>query len=213
MTGVYLIRCVGNDQVYVGSAAVSFAKRFAQHRHQLRRGQHRSRYMQRSWEKYGEASFVFEVLERCDPVDAVAREQVWLDRLQPTFNTARVAGSSLGIKRTPEQRARLSKAHKNSNNHRPGNGAAHLTALVKTPQFRARQAERLRSNIAAGLYARANALRSERLAKKHLVHGELLTLAQLATKYGRTVKSLQRRVERGARGDDIVAPPYASRRA
>jgi group I intron endonuclease len=212
-TGVYQIRCCPTDKLYVGSAAISFAKRFAQHRYELRKGTHKSTYMQRSWQKYGEGAFEFSVLEVCAPAEAVAAEQRWIDKLKPAFNTAKIAGSPLGTQRTPEQRKRISEAHKGSNDHRPGKGAAHLVELVRSEEFRAAQAERARLRHASGAYANAHRLRSERMAIRHMVHGELLTLRELAERYGRTVKALQRRVERGARGDDIVAPRYEVRAA
>ena len=212
-TGVYKIVCTVTGQTYVGSAAKSFAKRFAQHRHELRQGKHKSTYMQRSWAKYGESAFRFEVLQVCAPEDVLACEQQWIDRLSPAYNTSPSAGSTFGTRRTPEQRARIAAAHKGSNDHRPDRGTAHLQQLVKTPEFRAAQAMRLRANIAAGKYAQAQQKRIAKVSKRYSVHGEELTLVELAAKYGRTVKALQRRVERGARGDDIVAAPYAVRRA
>lgn len=168
--------------------------------------------MQRSWDKYGESAFVFAVLERCPSEQAVAREQVWIDKLQPKFNTAKVAGSSLGTKRTAAQRARYSEVRSKTNQRLPGKGAAHLHEIVRTEEFRQAQSERVRARHAAGGYDRAHRMRSERQSRKHVVHGEELTLKELAAKYGRTVKALQRRIERGAQGDDIVAPPYAVRR-
>lgn len=211
-TGVYEIVCLPTGKRYVGSAAISFAKRFAQHRHELHQGRHRSTYMQRSWDKYGEQAFKFSMLEECEPQLCVEREQVWIDRLNPKFNTAKVAGSSLGIKRSEDVRRANGERAKARNLAAPGRNVAHLTELVRTPEFRAAQAQRLREAHMAGKYASAQAARAEARSRRFLVAGESLTLKQLAVKYGRTVKALARRVERGASGDDIVAPPYHMRR-
>jgi group I intron endonuclease len=204
---VYRITCLPTGKSYVGSAAKSFAKRFAQHRHELNKGAHRSTYLQRSWEKYGAEAFHFEILETCEPHDAVAREQHWLDTLTPAFNTARVAGSTLGSKRTPEQLARISASRIGIK--RTPEQRAHMRAIRGTPEYRQRVSEWIKRGHAEGRYVHSHAKRVAKRSKRHLVHGESLTLVELAQKYGRTVKSLQRRVERGARGDAIVALPYA----
>jgi len=131
-TGVYAIINVVNGKRYIGSAAKSFAKRWWCHLAQLRGGYHHSRHLQRAWDKHGEQSFRFEVVERCLAGDCLAVEQRWLDKLRPFdrgrgYNISPTAGSSIGVKFTDEVKAKLSKWHKSktlSEEHRRNIGNA-----------------------------------------------------------------------------------------
>lgn len=211
LTGVYSITCIPTGKQYVGSAAISFAKRFAQHRHDLRSGKHRSAFMQRAWLKYGESAFSFDVVEETAPADAIVAEQIWIDRLRPVFNTAKIAGSSLGIKRhfSNAQKARIRALRRRINLSKPDRNMGHLLEVVRSPAFREMQSVRMRSAIAAGRYIEPNKRAGLTRSKRHCVRGEMLTVKEIAAKYGKTPKAVSRRIERGYRGDDIVAPRYA----
>ena len=128
ITGVYQIRNLKNGKLYIGSAAQvgGFHGRWKDHRSQLKRNCHHSIKLQRAWNKYGEASFIFEILEECEPELCIEREQYYLDTLlfascddsrfnRLGYNICRVAGSSLGIKYTEEARAKMSKANSGAN--------------------------------------------------------------------------------------------------
>ncbi len=92
--GVYQITCRPNGRVYVGSS-VQIYVRWAEHRRRLRRGDHHSRRMQGAWDKYGEESFRFSVLEECPKDQLEKREQFYLDSLKPAFNVITdIAGRS-----------------------------------------------------------------------------------------------------------------------
>jgi len=76
--GIYKIINVVNNKFYVGSA-VKFAERKRKHWWMLRKGNHANKYLQAAWNKYGEASFVFVIVEEHgDEVDILAAENVWL---------------------------------------------------------------------------------------------------------------------------------------
>jgi len=107
-TGVYVIANLINGKLYVGSAGRSFNERFRQHRSQLRRGIHHSKHMQAAWNKYGEESFEFRVVCETAPEQAVAMEQVYMDRLKPEYNVLPRAGSALGMKMTEASKAKIS---------------------------------------------------------------------------------------------------------
>lgn len=107
---IYLILNKINLHIYIGSA-VKFRKRKAIHLHALRKGTHHSYYLQRSWNNYGESNFEFIILEPCNPENILSREQHYIDALNPEYNICRVAGNSLGLKRTDEQRRNISLAH------------------------------------------------------------------------------------------------------
>ncbi len=114
MSGIYAITHLASGRRYIGSAK-NFGGRWSLHRTDLAKGTHHSRYLQRAWDKYGPDAFRFEVLEKCAPARLLEREQDWLDTTRCYesafgFNVCKVAGSSLGVKRTVETRAKLSAA-------------------------------------------------------------------------------------------------------
>ncbi len=111
-SGIYVIRCMANGRVYVGSA-VWIAKRWRFHREHLRDQRHHSIVLQRAWNKYGEEAFVFEVLAACEKDDLIAVEQKYIDEFRAAdkrygFNINPTAGSNLGTKFSPEACARIS---------------------------------------------------------------------------------------------------------
>lgn len=91
-SGVYRIRNTINNHSYVGSARVLNTRRNS-HFYLLRRGKHHSAYLQRSWNKYGEASFVVEVLELCPTNELRDREQWWIDNSECVYNGCSTAHS------------------------------------------------------------------------------------------------------------------------
>jgi group I intron endonuclease len=80
LKGVYLIRNTENSKLYIGSASIKFRKRYNEHLNELRKGSHKNEYLQKSWNKYGEQSFVFEILEICKKEECLTKEQYWIDK-------------------------------------------------------------------------------------------------------------------------------------
>ena len=109
-SGIYQIRNLVNGKVYVGSAK-KFKSRWGQHRTNLRSKSHHSSHLQRAWNKYGADNFVFEPLITCAPSMLIWYEQQFLDQMRPEYNVNPNAKNSLGVKRTAEQRALLSRIH------------------------------------------------------------------------------------------------------
>jgi group I intron endonuclease len=106
-TGIYEIRNSLNGKRYVGSAK-SVGQRWNEHRKGLRRGTHHSKHLQASWNLYGSEAFQFRVLVWCSEQNLLLYEQLAMDALLPEYNVARVAGNTLGTKRTAESRAKIS---------------------------------------------------------------------------------------------------------
>lgn len=76
--GIYKIINVVNNKFYVGSAEV-FARRKRIHWWRLRRGDHANAKLQAAWNKYGETSFIFVIVEEHEEgTDILAAENVWL---------------------------------------------------------------------------------------------------------------------------------------
>jgi group I intron endonuclease len=76
--GIYKIINVINNKFYVGSA-VDFTVRKRKHWWQLRKGTHRNKHLQAAWNKYGEQSFTFVIVEEFPfETNILVAENVWL---------------------------------------------------------------------------------------------------------------------------------------
>lgn len=120
-TGIYEILNAKNGCRYVGSA-LRMASRWRQHIAQLCQGNHHSRYLQRSWNKYGSDCFRFTPVIWCAKCDLIHYEQTVMDALSPEYNVAPIAGSQLGYRHTEETKKKL-KAARARNPSSPRKGA------------------------------------------------------------------------------------------
>lgn len=117
MICIYKIVNLKNNKIYIGSA-VNFRRRVLEHHRGLRNNKHHSIALQRAWNKYGEENFIWEVLEIIDMVEnLLIREQFYIDVLIPHYNTSKTAGSTLGVKKSKEQRAAMSLRRKGQKYH------------------------------------------------------------------------------------------------
>lgn len=109
---IYEIRNTINNKRYVGSS-INPKRRRVVHLRKLRQGKHHSIVLQRAFDKYGEESFFFSVIENNIPLTyLVEREQYWLNKLQPEYNVAKVAGSRIGVLASEETKRKISIAQK-----------------------------------------------------------------------------------------------------
>lgn len=92
---IYRILNTQTKDCYIGSTR-SFSRRKTEHLYRLRRNKSTSIVLQKAWNKYGEQSFVFEVLEEFDLGNLIEREQFYIDSLNPKYNV-RIA-AELNIK-------------------------------------------------------------------------------------------------------------------
>ena len=164
-SGVYVITAPSGKR-YIGSAT-SLKTRKAVHWHQLQRGVHHNAHLQRSWRRYGGVGFDFRVLLVCEKEHLLMYEQRLIDGLHPEFNICRTAGSCLGVRHTPETKAKYRDAMKRRIQQNP---RAHGAVTAKAN-------ERMRV-LHADLEWRGSWLESVR------AHGE--TMAKLITWAGRT---------------------------
>lgn len=115
--GIYKIINVKNNKFYVGSA-VDLKRRKTRHFSELRTGKHNNGHLQAAWNKYGEQSFVFVIVEELSPeADLLAAENIWLkehvgkeycynigvDATAPTLGKSGELSPTFGRKRTPEE--------------------------------------------------------------------------------------------------------------
>ncbi len=113
--GVYGIRCVVNNKLYVGSS-INMRGRCYTHLNHLRRGVHDNSYLQRAWIKHGENNFEFVVLKRCKAGRILIYEQCYLDKTEACdrrygYNICLFAegGAMLGRNHSLVARTRMSK--------------------------------------------------------------------------------------------------------
>lgn len=132
---IYLITCTTNGATYVGSCR-STTKRWSRHRRDLAKNQHPNAHLQAIWNKFGADTFKFEIIEEVEERFVLAVEQSYLDyytRRPGNVNMARSATApTLGMRFSPETRAKMSAAHRG----RP----AHNKGTRYTPEIRARMA-------------------------------------------------------------------------
>lgn len=142
-SGVYGIVNTVNKKVYIGSTAGTFKKRFNCHKRQLRLGRHGNRHLQAAWDKYGEESFEFCVVEECEPGFCTVLETWWIDYYEATnrdkgYNKREVADSNLGIKRSDETRLKQSERAKNRSESVRANMSAAQLGKKHSPETKAK---------------------------------------------------------------------------
>jgi group I intron endonuclease len=115
--GIYKIRNIINNKVYIGSAT-NLYQRKREHFSRLNNNKHENQYLQNSWNKYGKNNFLFEVIEYVENDNKlIEREQYYFNitnccKRENGYNIRPKAESNLGTKRTDEQRKKLSEVHK-----------------------------------------------------------------------------------------------------
>lgn len=105
--GVYEIRNLVNGKVYIGSTIMSFHRRWDHHRSLLRGNTHKNTHLQRAWNKYGEDSFLFSILEVVDECCTLDVEQTYLDSVEDKYNINPLASGTPNMsKETIEKRSK-----------------------------------------------------------------------------------------------------------
>lgn len=111
-TGIYKILNIVNNKFYIGSSGINVKYRLNHHRNKLKKNIHVNKHLQSAWNKYGEKSFIFTIIEYCKPKKCIEREQFYFDTLKPQYNKCPKAGSVLGHKFSKEAKKRLSESKK-----------------------------------------------------------------------------------------------------
>lgn len=117
-SGIYLIKNIINNKVYVGSA-VNIDIRWRKHKKLLKEKKHHSKHLQSAWNTYGEQNFKFEIIEEVRNLQhLLAYEQVYLDyyksyQNENGYNTCKIAGSRYGIKCSEQTKKKISEAKHN----------------------------------------------------------------------------------------------------
>lgn len=119
-SGVYIIINVLTYKVYVGSSKDVY-KRLVNHISSLRKNKHTNKYLQSSFNKYLEDSFIGLFIEEtvCNKESLETAEQYWIDTLKSYdrengYNNLPKAYSSIGHKMSKNVKLKISKSLKTS---------------------------------------------------------------------------------------------------
>lgn len=110
ISGVYQILNTVSGDFYIGSS-VNVKGRKATHFSKLGQGKHHSIVLQRAFNKYGQDSFKFQILECVQAAKLIEVEQQYLDVFKPKYNISPTAKNCLGVKHSKESSALKSKNH------------------------------------------------------------------------------------------------------
>lgn len=109
--GIYIIINLKNGKRYIGSS-VNLYNRLYEHKYNLKNNKAHNKHFQASWNKYGENSFIYGILEYCDKDVQFEREQYYLDFMQPEYNLTSNVIANTGIKLSNEVKNKISKTLK-----------------------------------------------------------------------------------------------------
>lgn len=101
MIGIYRIKNLVNGKCYYGSSK-EIEKRLKRHKGELNNNVHINCLLQRAWNKYGEKNFLFEVIEECDEIVLLEKEQYYLD-LNPEYNIGLKSSGGDNLTKNPNK--------------------------------------------------------------------------------------------------------------
>jgi group I intron endonuclease len=79
LTGIYKITNLINNKCYIGQTN-NIPRRWSEHKSALNRNLHHNEHLQKSWLRYGEINFKFEVLEYCSLEDLNTLEEFYVSK-------------------------------------------------------------------------------------------------------------------------------------
>lgn len=115
--GIYKIINIINGKCYIGSS-IDIKRRWKEHNRNLIKNNHINVHLQKSWNKHGKSSFLFEIIELVGDIkNLVIREQYYLDEANLfnsniLYNICTIAYSAYGVKHTEETKNKMSISHK-----------------------------------------------------------------------------------------------------
>jgi hypothetical protein len=110
--GIYKIVNQINGNFYVGSSK-NIRRRWKEHLQKLKSNNHQNILLQRSWNKYGENNFRFEIIEECKLEHLLERENFYLNQ-NPKYNIVKIAKGGDTISNNPKRDLIIEKISKSS---------------------------------------------------------------------------------------------------
>lgn len=111
-SGIYAITNLITGRRYIGSS-IDIETRWRVHKNDLYKNKHHAQYLQRSWNKYSESNFSFDILFECHKSECVFYEQLWIDfeGYDNLYNENPTAGNKLGAKHSEETKKKIGKSN------------------------------------------------------------------------------------------------------
>lgn len=112
-SGIYCILNTMNGKRYIGQT-YDLDYRWRRHKFDLKHGYHSNNHLQSAWNKYGDSSFEFIVLEKCPLSIIDEREIYWIDYYDTKHSGYNQADGGLGCrgyKHTPEEIKKMRQLH------------------------------------------------------------------------------------------------------
>lgn len=110
--GIYIITNVVNGNRYIGSSKELY-KRLYHHIWLLNKEEHENAHLQNAWNKYGEDSFEWGILEYCSEKFRLDREGYYINTLSPEYNLDKVNPNGL-VAHSSESKSKISSSVKDT---------------------------------------------------------------------------------------------------
>lgn len=112
LSGIYFIKNIINDQVYIGSSS-NIYQRYLCHRGRLLNNKHHNKHLQYSINKYGIDNFEFQIIAECPKEKTYLEklENFFLNTIKNKYNTAKVAANGTGKILTDLHKSNISKGN------------------------------------------------------------------------------------------------------
>lgn len=121
-SGIYAIENKLNKKLYIGSS-INVRTRKNNHFTDLRNKRHSSSHLQNAFNKYGEGTFIFKVLEYVDIEELEVAEEKWISKLQAHnrsygYNSRISVTNNRGLRHSEETKKKISENRKGKGKHK-----------------------------------------------------------------------------------------------
>lgn len=146
MIGIYKIRNIKTNDYYIGSS-INIKRRWYRHLSLLRKNNHHSIILQNAYNKYGEESFEFIILEKCNKKELLEKEQYYLDNDLPKYNICSEAYATRGRKHTEETKRKISESNKGKHHFVMTQKQKDKLSKIMTGRKNPEHSKRMKGNI------------------------------------------------------------------
>jgi len=171
--GIYKITNIVNNKVIIGQSSDIY-KRWSYYRSMLKQGKYNNDHLQKSWDKYGEGNFQFDIIETGNIETLNEKEILWINKYKsddPAYGYNLISGGNRPVF-SDEVRRKMSESHKGlirSEEHK-----MHLSLSNKGKKLSKEHKQKIReSHIGQKRTEEAKKKTSESLRKWHTSHPSL----------------------------------------